>query len=144
MRPTIEDLIGDMMERRLIESGLADFVIPGELSSLCSWELDSQVDHAELRRRLLDTGWIEDPLPALRARTKPFVKWSLRESKPGPGLHLEDQTDGLRVHLDVLSPGHAWWLMPAHLFIDYRGWSTTRVRLIRWLARTEAFRKKWR
>lgn len=123
------------MQHRLHESGLAPLVSVGALDDRVSWSLTARHPPAELRRRLLALGWVEDPFESIRRRTKPFVKWAVREPESGPRLHLEDQDGGLFVHLDVLSPGRHPWLFPGHLIVDYLGWSTTRVRLIRWLAR---------
>lgn len=88
-------------------------------------------DPDALRDHLLDTGrWVEDPAPRLRARHKPWVVWSVRQRRPGVGLHLEREREGLRAHLDVLSPGWCWPLFPAHVVVDLWGWRTLRPALL--------------
>jgi hypothetical protein len=85
-----------------------------------------------LRPTLLATGrWVEDPLPDLRQRQKPWVTWSVRERQPGVGLHVEREADVLRAHLDFFSPGDQLWRLPAHVVIDLWGWSTLRMWLLR-------------
>ena len=84
-----------------------------------------------LQKTLLATGrWIEDPLPDLRARQKPWVRWSVRERRPGVGLHVEREEEVLRAHLDFLSPGSRWSLIPLHVVIDLWGWRTLRPALL--------------
>ena len=125
------------MVRRLHTSQLARWVEPGRLDELGSWELTSKVPTGELQNHLREAGWVADPFELVRQKYKPFVLWSLREPHFGPGLHIEEQTYGLKVHLDVLSPGRQWWLMPIHVWMDYSGWSSRRIRFIEHLAHLE-------
>lgn len=115
-------------------SGLGDFVTTHVMDDCASVALTSTVPHAELRAQLALRGWIEDPLPRLRATAKPWVLWSIRERHAGVALHVEDMREGLRVHVDVLSPGRWWILFPLHLMIDFKGWRTVRMSLLRWIA----------
>lgn len=128
-----------LLSRHLRRSGLLDFVRVGAIDEVASVSLEPTLDDVALQDALVRRGWVRDPLPRLRQRTKPFVRWALREPHIGPALHLERQTDGLFVHLDVFSPGSAWWLFPAHLLVDYRGWRSTRMWCIRGLARLDAW-----
>ena len=113
---------------RLAVAGVADLLAPqrpGEHGTL--WVTTATAD---LRAALVARAWIEDPLPTLRRRHKPWVCWSLREPTPGTRLHLEATDDGYVVHLDVLSPGRWWVLHPLHVVVDLWGWSTLRPRLL--------------
>lgn len=94
-------------------------------------------DPGLLRDRLERAGWVADPFPFVRHRVKTWVKWALREPHWGPGLHVEAERDGsFSVHIDVLSPGRYWPLVPLHALVDLWGWSTVRPllldRLRRW------------
>lgn len=95
-------------------------------------EVRSPLAVDELRQVLLATGaWVEDPIPWLRRRLKPWVVWSVRERRVGLALHVEREKDMLSVHLDTLNPG-AWWpLAPLHALIDLWGWRTWRMARLR-------------
>lgn len=124
-----------LLVRHLARAGLLRLLRPGHLRNHGVLEL-THSGTRDLRGELLGSGrWLEDPLPKLRARLKPWVTWSAREMRIGLALHIEQERDALSVHLDVLSPSRVLPLYPAHAFVDLWGWSRLRPIVLRRLAR---------
>ena len=116
----------------LNRSGLADWVDVGKERPFGVFELYPKCDSGALRAQLMQTGqWVVDPLPSLRRRWKPWVRWSLRERKVGLALHLECEEDAIALHLDTFSPSVWWILTPLHLLVDLWGWRSLRMWLLR-------------
>ncbi|MFT7624528.1 MAG: hypothetical protein ACI9WU_003716 [Myxococcota bacterium] len=126
---TAEEHLAILLDH-LAHSGLGELVTPASLRPLGVLEVQpAQPDR--LWQSLRMRGWLHDPLPWLRARTKPWVAWSLRQDSVGLGIHLEAEVNGVyAIHLDTYNPSH-WWRWPAHLFFDHYGWSTRRIERLR-------------
>lgn len=119
-----------LLSAHLRRSGLESLVGPVRLRRWGVLELHA-ADHDALRAALLVSGrWVEDPLPSLRSRHKPWVVWSLRERRVGVALHMERERTALVVHLDACNPGAHPLLYPLHALVDLLGWRRLRPRLL--------------
>jgi hypothetical protein len=125
-----------LLAAHVARSGLDQLTTPVRLRPWGVLELRPHGPASHVREALLSTGlWIEDPLPALRRRHKPWVVWSVRERRVGVALHVEQERDALVVHLDACNPGARALLYPLHALIDLVGWRRLRPRVLRFLAR---------